>query len=191
MRLRKYLPYLIGVSILAVILAVYFLKSKPIPQQPPVVTSPAEKPTSISKGKIAPDFSLKTLKGNTVNLSDFKGKVIIIDFWATWCPPCRAEIPHFVSLYEKYRDEGFQMLGVVLDKNKASIEDFAKEYKINYPLLIPDEKILKDYGPIIYIPTTFLISGDGRIYKRYIGYQDKSVFEEDLRTLLKKKKISK
>jgi len=83
LRLRKYLPYLIGVSILAVILAVYFLKSKPIPQQPPVVTSPAEKPTSISKGKIAPDFSLKTLKGNTVNLSDFKGKVIILDFWAT------------------------------------------------------------------------------------------------------------
>jgi len=83
------------------------------------------------------------------------------------------------------------MLGVVLDENKASIEDFAKEYKINYPLLIPDEKILKDYGPIIYIPTTFLISGDGRIYKRYIGYQDKSVIEEDLRTLLKKKKISK
>ena len=184
MKMRKYLPYLIGVSILAVILAVYFSKSRPITQRPPVVTSPAEKSTSISKEKIAPDFSLKTLKGNTINLSDFNGKVIIIDFWATSCPPCRAEIPHFIILYEKYRDEGFQMLGVVLDEDKASVEDFAKEYNINYPLLIPDKKVLKDYGPIIYIPTTFVISSDGYIYKKYVGYQPESVFEEDLKTLL-------
>lgn len=162
----------------------YFSKSKPIPQRPPVVTSPAEKSTSTSERKIAPDFSLKTLKGEIVNLSDFKGKVVIIDFWATSCPPCRAEIPHFIILYEKYRDESFQMLGVTLDKDKTSVEDFAKEYNINYPLLIPDEKVLKDYGPIIYIPTTFVISSDGYIYKKYVGYKPESVFEQDLKTLL-------
>jgi len=76
------------------------------------------------------------------------------------------------------------MLGVTLDKDKTSVEDFAKEYNINYPLLIPDEKVLKDYGPIIYIPTTFVISSDGYIYKKYVGYKPESVFEEDLKTLL-------
>jgi len=186
MKIRRYLPYLIGVIILVISLTMYFLKSKPTPQQPPVtVIPPVEKSILTHEVKLAPDFSLKTLGGKVIKLSDFKRKVIIIDFWATWCPPCRTEIPHFVNLYKKYKDKDFQMLGVTLDDNKSSVEDFAKDYNINYPLLIPDEKTLKDYGPIIYIPTTFLISSDGHIYKKYIGYNSESIFENDLKTLLK------
>ena len=76
------------------------------------------------------------------------------------------------------------MLGVILDQNKDAVENFSKEYNINYPLLIPDKKILKDYGPITYIPTTFIISKKGYIYKKYVGYNSESVFENDLKTLL-------
>jgi len=216
-KIKKYLPYLGGIIVFVVILAIYFSRNKviqytptekPTPspevklpeQKEPVSTkvkSPAEKEstqnlskeksTNSSKMKIAPNFSLWSLNGKIISLSDFKGKVIILDFWATWCPPCREEIPHFVNLYERYRDEGFQILGVVLDENKNVVENFAKNYHINYSLLFPDEKILKAYGPIIYIPTTFVISSDGYIYKKYIGYNPESVFEDDIKKLLKEK----
>ncbi len=201
MKIKKYLPYLVGIIVFAVVLAIYLSRNKVIqytptekstpssevklPEQKKPVSTPKEEPTKSSEMKIAPDFSLKSLNGKIISLSDLKGKVIILDFWATRCPPCREEIPHFVNLYEKYRDEGFQILGVVLDENKDVVEDFAKNYNINYPLLIPDEKILKGYGPIIYIPTTFVISSDGYIYKKYIGYNPESVFENDINNLLK------
>jgi len=205
LKVRKYLPYLGGIIVFIVVLVIYLSRNKVIqytptipekstsspeiklPEQKEPMSTPEAEPTKSPEMKIAPDFFLKSLNGKIISLSDFKGKVTILDFWATWCPPCREEIPHFVNLYEKYRDEGFQMLGVVLDENKTSIEDFAKNYNINYPLLIPDERILKNYGPIIYIPTTFVISSDGYIYKKYIGYNPESVFENDLKILLREK----
>jgi len=208
LKIKKYFPYIAGIIIVAVVLVVYLSKTilirSPIPGEKsisvPEENLPPEKSPEPAypnnnelnkspeeKLKPAPDFSLRNLNGRVITLSKLKGKVIILDFWSMGCPPCRAEIPHFVNLYKKYEHKGFQMLGVVLDKNRALIKEFAREYNINYPLLVPDEKILIDYGPIIYIPTTFIISANGYIYKKYIGYQPELVFEEDIRLLLRKK----
>lgn len=135
--------------------------------------------------KKAPDFTLLDLDGGERSLSDFKGKVIILDFWATWCPPCRAEIPHFVELYNDYKDEGLEVIGVSLDNNaKKVIPSFSEQYKINYVLLIADKKVTRDYGGIGSIPTTFIIDRDGNIVKKYVGYRDKEVFEKDIKNLL-------
>jgi len=173
LKIRKYLPYLAGVIIFVVCLTIYLSRQELF----------KKKPDEYLGLELAHNFSLKSLNGEIISLSDFKGKVVILDFWATWCPPCREEIPHFINLYEKYKNKGFQMLGVILDQNKDAVESFSKEYNINYPLLTPDKKILKDYGPITYIPTTFIISKKGYVYKKYVGYNSESVFENDLKTL--------
>ncbi len=133
----------------------------------------------------APDFVLKDLEGKDVKLSDFKGKVMILDFWATWCPPCRKEIPHFKELYDKYKAQGLEIIGVALDQEGVSIvKPFAESNKINYICLIGNEKVVQDYGGIRGIPTTFVIDKNGNIYKKYIGYQEKEVFEKDIKDLL-------
>ena len=133
---------------------------------------------------LAPDFSLPDLEGNTVKLSDFEGKVIIIDFWATWCPPCVQEIPHFVELYEKYQDNGFQMIGIAISSGSVeNVKKFATEHGINYLILMGNREVARKYGRVNAIPTTFLIDRQGRIVNKYIGYRPKEVFEKDLKPL--------
>jgi len=135
--------------------------------------------------KQAPDFTLKDISGNERMLSDFSGKVVILDFWATWCPPCKAEIPHFVELYDAHKDEGLEIIGVSLDRNAEKVVGaFAEENKVNYTLLVGDNHVTDLYGGIMSIPTTFVIDRDGRITKRFVGYRDKEVFEEAIKELL-------
>jgi len=150
----------------------------------------SEKPvadTTPSKtgGNPAPAFTLQDLNGNNVSLADFKGKVVILDFWATWCPPCIKEIPDFIELYQKYKDKGFAMLGISLDQAGISVvQSFAQKYKINYPIMMTDGRIDKEYGGITAIPTTFVIDPAGNIHKKYVGYIEKAVFEADIKKLL-------
>ena len=133
----------------------------------------------------APDFSLKSLAGTTARLSDYRGKIVILDFWATWCPPCRKEIPDFVQLQKDYGARGVQMLGISLDRGKKTVlKPFAEKYKINYPILIGDGRVDQAYGGITGIPTTFIIDRQGRIVKKYVGYRPKSVFEAAIKNLL-------
>jgi cytochrome c biogenesis protein CcmG/thiol:disulfide interchange protein DsbE len=139
---------------------------------------------ALQVGDTAPDFSLPDINGKTVKLSDFAGKVVILDFFATWCPPCREEIPDFIKLQSEYKDKGFAMVGVAI----VSLEE-AREYAvkagINYPVLIDDGKTSASYGPIRSIPTTFVIGKDSKIARIYIGYRPKDVFEKDIRGLIK------
>jgi peroxiredoxin len=130
-------------------------------------------------GKTAPDFTLKDLKGKKVKLSSLKGKVIILDFWATWCPPCRMEIPSFIELQTQYKKKGLIVLGVALD-DLEKVKKFAKDNGINYPLVIGDEKVQRLYGGISAIPTTFVIGKDLIIKKQYVGANGKDVFEKDI-----------
>ena len=139
----------------------------------------------VEAGPTAPDFSLKDLSGQTVTLEQYRGKVVLLDFWATWCPPCRAEIPHFVELYSEYRKKGLEVIGVSLDSNpEKALLPFIEEYKINYTMLIGNRDVTDSYGGVISIPTTFVIDREGNIRKKYLGYRDKSVFEKDIEELL-------
>ncbi len=133
----------------------------------------------------APDFTLPDLEGNSLTLSDFKGRVIMLNFWATWCPPCRKEIPDFVELYEKYKDEGLLIIGVSLDKGDSrTVKQFSKNYKINYPIVLGNVNVTQDYGGIRGIPTTFVIDRKADIKKKYVGYRSKATFEEAVKRLL-------
>lgn len=135
-------------------------------------------------GEKAPDFTLTDLDGKTVSLSAFTGKVIILDFFASWCPPCRMEVPDFIDLQKSYGDKGFTMIGVAL-VNLKDAKDFAGKAGINYPVLIDDGKVSAIYGPVRSIPTTYVIGKDSKIAKAYIGFRPREVFENDIKELLK------
>lgn len=133
----------------------------------------------------AADFKLTDLNGNLLSLSALKGKVVLLDFWATWCPPCREEIPHFMELYSAYKGKGLEMVGLSVDQGgPAVVTQFAKENSISYPMAMADIRLTQAYGGIRGIPTTFLIDKTGRIAKKYVGYQDKKVFEREIQSLL-------
>ena len=137
------------------------------------------------KRQVAPAWQLKDLDGNTVKLSDFKGKVVILDFWATWCPPCRKEIPGFIALQKKYADKGVTVVGVSLDEGgAAAVKSFAKQNGMNYPVVLGDQNIAMAYGGIQSIPTTFVIDKDGNVAAVHEGYSEPSEFEADLKKLL-------
>jgi peroxiredoxin len=156
------------------------VESEITPTQPIADSTP-----STTGGKPAPAFTLQDLNGKSISLSDFRGKVVILDFWATWCPPCVREIPHFIELYEQYKDRGFAMVGISLDHAGIStVKSFVRKYRVNYPILMADGQVGNAYGGIPSIPTTFVIDSAGNIRKKYVAYHDKAVFEADLKKLL-------
>jgi cytochrome c biogenesis protein CcmG/thiol:disulfide interchange protein DsbE len=153
-------------------------------EEQPIKPSDDKTPAK-SDEKPAPMFTLQDLNGQDVSLSDFEGKVVILDFWATWCPPCKAEIPHFIELYKQYKDKGLVVIGIALDQEGIDIiKPFVQKYGIEYPVLLPDGQVAKAYGGINSIPTTFVIDSAGNVRQKYVGYRDKSVFEADIKELL-------
>lgn len=140
------------------------------------------KSSALEVGDTAPDFKLTDIGGNKVSLSDFKGKAVILNFFASWCPPCREEIPDFIKLQSAYEKNGFTMVGVALVSLRDA-SNFAKKVGINYPVLIDDGMVSNEYGPVRSIPTTFIIGKDSKIVKVYIGYRPKEVFENDIKEL--------
>ena len=138
-------------------------------------------------GKQAPAWELKDVEGNTIKSSDFKGKVVVLDFWATWCGPCRAEIPSFIALQDKYGKDGLVVVGVSLDEEGASVvKPFMKRNKINYPIVMADTRIADLFGGVEGIPTTFVIDRDGKIAAKHVGLTSKAAFEKEIKPLLKK-----
>jgi peroxiredoxin len=132
----------------------------------------------------APEFSLSDIDGQKLDLADYRGKVVVLDFWATWCGPCRIEIPGFVELENRYRDQGLAVIGISLDDNIDPVRPFYKEFRMNYPVALGDNKLAELYGGIYAMPTTFLIGRDGRIYRKHLGATDPDVFEEEIKELL-------
>ena len=138
----------------------------------------------VSWGK-APDFTLSTVDGSKLTLSEYAGNVIILDFWATWCGPCRMGIPEFVKLYSRYKNQGFIMIGINLDRGgRDKVKSFMKEMKINYPVVYGNSETTRDFGGIRGIPTAFIIDRNGNIAKKLVGYRPGSVFENEIRKLL-------
>ncbi len=123
----------------------------------------------------APDFTLTDLQGKTLSLAASKGKVLVLNFWATWCPPCRREIPDFVEAYRELRDLGLEIIGVSVDETTAeSLLEWTKKTGINYPIALATPEIERAYGPITSIPTTFVIDRAGRIRHSQSGLMDKA-----------------
>jgi len=134
----------------------------------------------------APQWELKDIDGKPVKLSDYKGKVVILDFWATWCGPCRMEIPGFVDLQKKYADQGLVVIGVSLDTHGTdAVRSFMKRQGVNYSVVMGNDKLGDDYGGIDGIPTTFIIDRKGNIVGKHVGYEPKARFETEIAPLLK------
>ncbi len=140
---------------------------------------------SSAQHALAPDFSLPDLSGEQLTLSAYRGKVVLLDFWATWCEPCREEIPHFVELQKKYGPEGLQIIGVSMDDGPQPVRNFYQEFKINYPVVMGTANLAERYGGVLGLPIAFLIGRDGRIYAKHVGATDKSVFESEIVRLMR------
>lgn len=144
------------------------------------VCAKAEKASILdSNSSQAPDFTVKDLKGREISLSKYSGKVVFLNFWATWCGPCKAEIPDFIEAYKQNKDKGMEIIGISVDRiSPKSVLKFAEKYKINYPVVMSTDEIQKDYEPGPYIPTTIIIDQEGKIRHRHIGYMSKEALED-------------
>jgi peroxiredoxin len=175
---------LTGMAAIAAVVALYFLSSHR--------TVPAgDRVTNIARHPFAPEFSLPELSGQTLELSTYRGKVVLLDFWATWCDPCREEIPHFVELQNKYRDRGFAIIGISMDDEPAQVREFYQRFHMNYPVAMGNAKVGELYGGVLGLPIAFLIDRDGRIEAKHIGATDLSVFEREIQALLQPRGTSR
>lgn len=140
---------------------------------------------SINADSGAPDFTLKNQHGEKISLSDYRGKVVILNFWATWCPPCKAEVPGFVKMYNEHKDDGLVILGVSLDRDGwQSVAPFIRNHQVSYPVVIGNRDVVDAYGNIQSIPTTFVLDKQGKVQRKYVGLRDEKVFENDFQTLI-------
>lgn len=187
--LEKNVHYIVIVAVALIVGVIYLNKpgsgNAATTQSLPAENAAMETP---SDGNMAPDFALTSTEGKTIRLSDFRGKVVVVDFWATWCPPCKAEIPDFIKLYSQYKSDGFQMLGISVDQGGlAVVKPFIKNFGINYPIMLANSQVVQDYGGISAIPTTFVIDKQGHVRASFVGYRPVSVFEKLIKQLTSEK----
>lgn len=133
---------------------------------------------------LAPEFSLTDLSGQKVDLATYRGNVVLLNFWATWCTPCRAEIPRFVDLQNRYRQQGLQIIGISLDDQADPVRVFYEQVKMNYPVAIGDANLAERYGGILGLPVSFLIDCDGRVSVKHTGQTDILLIEQEIKLLL-------
>jgi thiol-disulfide isomerase/thioredoxin len=139
----------------------------------------------VTKATLAPDFSLESLDGTNMRLSDLRGKAVLLNFWATWCGPCKIEMPWFVELQNRYGAQGLQIVGVAMDDaSKEDIAKFAKEMGVNYPILIGKEAVGDQYGGVPALPESFFIGRDGKMVDKIIGLKGKSEIEDSIKKAL-------
>jgi peroxiredoxin len=148
-------------------------------------TVKAQSLKAADKRNEAADFTLRDVDGKTVHLSDYRGKVVLLDFWATWCGPCKIEIPWFVELQRKHKDRGFAVLGVAMDEEGWEVvKPFLTRMNVNYRVVIGSDTTAQAYGGVEALPTTFLIDRDGKIAATHVGLTSRKDFEDGVEQLL-------
>jgi peroxiredoxin len=163
-------------------------KDEPASVAVPNSGAAAAESAASSGAQMAPDFELQeVLSKSNIKLSDYRGKVVLIDFWATWCRPCRMEIPHFVDLKKELSPDDFELIGISVDRQQEMVAPFVKEWNINYPTVIDTTGgVSTRYGGIRSIPTAFLVGRDGKVINQFIGYKPKEVFEQAIKQAINK-----
>jgi peroxiredoxin len=137
-----------------------------------LIAGPSQAVHRVQLGKPAPDFSLPSLGGKKVSLSDFKGKAVLLNFWATWCPPCKDEMPSMEKVYREQKANGFEILAVSIDKGTKEIEAFRKEYGLTFPILLDPDMLVAALYELAFVPTTYLIDRSGNVVHRETQYRD-------------------
>ena len=139
---------------------------------------------SAGGSKPAPQFTLSSLDGKRVAMKDLSNKVVVIDFWATWCGPCREEIPHLNKLYSDFKGQGLEIVGISMDDGPDVVKDFAREFRMEYPLVMGSDELAEQFGGILGLPTTFIIDRKGNIVKRFVGLPPAEELSRVVRELL-------
>lgn len=150
----------------------------------PHVDAPAGDGTCKAEAPANFDFTLKDMNDADFKLADLKGKVVLVNFWASWCGPCLQEIPEFVKVREAYASKGFEIVGISIDDTAQQLRDFAAKYKTNYPLVQVTAEVEEAYGPVFGLPTSILIARDGSVCKRHFGPMSQEQLEKELKGLL-------
>jgi peroxiredoxin len=152
----------------------------------PTATVPeAAQASAVEEPRHAPNFALPDAQGNEIKLSDLKGKVVLLNFWATWCGPCKIEMPWFVEFQREYKDKGFAVVAVSLDEEGWEVvKPFAEGLKLNFPVVVGDDELAGKFGGIAALPTTFIIDKEGKIVATHTGLVSKSDYKEEIESLL-------
>jgi cytochrome c biogenesis protein CcmG/thiol:disulfide interchange protein DsbE len=152
---------------------------------PSASSDTVEAAANVEERKPAPEFTIKDGDGRDVSLSDFRGKVVLLNFWATWCGPCKIEMPWFIDFQRKYKDRGFSVVAVSLDEEGWDVvKPFAQDMKLNFPVLLGDNELAERFGGIRALPTTVIIDKEGRIYNTHTGLVSMSDYEDEIKKLL-------
>ena len=138
-------------------------------------------------GAPAPALGMSDLEGAKLDLAALRGKVVVVDFWATWCAPCRGQAPKWVALQEKYRKDGLEVIGVSLDESAEPVRAFRKEFRLNYRVGLGDAKVAERWGGVLGLPVAFVIDRKGRLAARHEGETDLSAVEKDVARLLRER----
>lgn len=135
--------------------------------------------------RTAPPFAVRSVEGKALKLSDFKGRPVVIDFWATWCKPCRATMPHLEALQKRYETNGLVIMGLSVDEEApAAVKKYVQELGVSFRIAMASEKMLDDYGPVRQIPTTFFINRQGEVVRRVVGYIDEDTLDGYVKEIL-------
>jgi len=179
--------YLLGIGLMLAALAVGMVLLQQRTQPKPTAASALAPSAPALRGKPVSNFELPNLQGAKIHFTDFKGKVVLVNFWATWCPPCLEEIPWFLEFQKKYESQGLQIVGISMDETGAKdVAPFVKKHAMTYPVLLGDENVAGQFGGVMGLPTTFLVDQNGKYYSMYRGLVSRNTIEKELQALLSK-----
>jgi peroxiredoxin len=140
--------------------------------------------TGVVANSAAPQFSLRDVHGQPVDSSKLRGKVVLVDFWAMWCPPCEEEIPQFAEWQNKYGGQGLQIVGISMDDSASPVKKYAEKRNIPYPIAMADEKTIAAFGGVLGLPANMIIGRDGRLIAKHVGVSDMNALEQEIRQAL-------